>query len=88
MGFIHVTVGCFALSICAVFFNKDIATIIASAAAWAIEFSIALLKLPKIVAEYLFDKSDVDEFIRRFVTLKNSFNQLQYYVDFHISSKH
>ena len=62
-----VTAGCFALPICAIFFDKDMATIIVSASASVIEFSIAFLKLPKIVAEYLFDKGE-DKAMAKFVS--------------------
>lgn len=62
-----VTAGCFALPILAIFFNKDMATVIVSASASVIEFSIAFLKLPKIVAEYLFDKGE-DKAMAKFVS--------------------
>lgn len=62
-----VTAGCFALPILAIFFKKDMATIIVSASASVIEFSIAFLKLPKIVAEYLFDKGE-DKAMTKFVS--------------------
>lgn len=62
-----VTAGCFALPILAIFFKKDIATIIVSASASVIEFSIAFLKLPQIVAEYLFDKGE-DKAMTKFVS--------------------
>lgn len=62
-----ITAGCFALPILAIFFKKDIATIIVSASASVIEFSIAFLKLPKIVAEYLFDKGE-DKAMAKFVS--------------------
>lgn len=62
-----VTVGCFALPICAIFCGADIATIIVSASASVVEFSIAFLKLPQIVAEYLFDKKE-DKAMAQFVS--------------------
>lgn len=62
-----VTAGCFALPILAIFSNKDMATVIVSASASVIEFSIAFLKLPKIVAEYLFDKGE-DKAMTKFVS--------------------
>lgn len=62
-----VTVGCFALPICAIFLDLNMATIIVSASASVVELSIALLKLPTIVAEYLFDKEE-DKAMAQFVS--------------------
>lgn len=62
-----VTIGCFLLPIFAIFNESDMATIIVSASASVIEFSIAFLKLPKIVAEYLFDKGE-DKVMAKFVS--------------------
>lgn len=62
-----VTLGCFALPILAIILTKDMTTIIASASVSVIEFSIAFLKLPQIVAEYLFDKEE-DKAMAQFVS--------------------
>lgn len=57
-----VTFGCFTIPVLAILWSgknaENIVTVISSIVASIVEFSVAFLKLPQIVAEYLFDKNE------------------------------
>jgi hypothetical protein len=72
-----VILGCFGMVACVIVFSQDIATSIAAISASIIEFSIAFLKLPQIVAKYLFNR-DEDKAMTKTISRMQKYNLKRY----------